>query len=297
MKTLFFVTALAVLSGNLVTEASELKPSGNVPHGVDANTLRDCESKIAVKCKIIGKDSWYGFRRIKFDFSGRTAWVVEPSVATANGCPWTWTMQWADAFVDRTGVLDLLKQGYHHVTIDLFDTRMNEEGLKTAAAFQEYLVKELGFAPKVNLVGMSWGGFFSTRYAATYPDHVRKIYLDAPLLNFTRLYVKDPKQIGKGNPEMIGTWKIAVPMDHNWDNNPDMPINLTGKIAAAKIPVLLLYGGQDQTVAPEKNSEIFIERFKAAGGDIKVIKRNLFGHHPHGVDPDKTEPIVKFFAE
>ena len=52
------------------------------------------------------------------------------------------------------------------------------------AAYQRFLVEELGLAPKANLVGMSWGGFFSTRYAARYPQNVCRIYLDAPLLTF-----------------------------------------------------------------------------------------------------------------
>ena len=60
-------------------------------------------------------------------------------------------------------------------------------------------------------------------------------------------------------------------------------------------PIFLLYGGQDQTVNPAANCELFVERFKAAGGEIQVENRRLFGHHPHGLDPNKTAPIVEFF--
>lgn len=231
------------------------------------------------------EDVWWGFRREKFDFEGYTAWIVYPSCKPAEGRPWTWTMQWADSFVDRTGVLDLLRQGWHHVTIEIFDTRMNAEGLKIAADFQKFLVEKKGFAKKANLVGMSWGGFFSTRYAANYPENVHRIYLDAPLMNF------DEFNAFRGH-----SWKLAEG-ETCWSTNPEMPINLAGRIAAAKIPVLLLYGGQDQTVKPNKNCEIFIERFKAAGGDITVDFRALFGHHPHGTDPDKTAEITEFFKK
>ena len=243
---------------------------------------------IARTRKIAGEDAWYGFRRTKFDFGGREAWIVEPSTSPAEGMPWTWTIQWAEAFVDRTGVLDLLRRGWHHVTIDLFDTRMDEEGLAAAAAFQEFLVTELGFAPQANLVGMSWGGFFSTRYAAKYPDNVRKIYLDAPLLNFD----------GFGNPDYgrIGVWANRRPTDDVWTDDPEMPVNKAAQIAAAKIPILLVYGGSDTVVPPPQNCRLFAARFKAAGGDLKEIPRDLFGHHPHGLDPDKTQPIVDFFA-
>ena len=36
--------------------------------------------------------------------------------------------------------------------------------------------------------------------------------------------------------------------------------------------------------------------FSAAGGAVAVEKRDLFGHHPHGLDPDKTATISNFFA-
>ncbi len=245
-------------------------------------------AKIARTYKITAEDIWYGYRRTKFDFNGREAWIVEPSTYPAEGTPWTWTIQWAEAFVDRTGVLDLLRRGWHHVTIDLFDTRMDEKGIEAAAAFQDFLVKELGFAPQANLVGMSWGGFFSTRYAAKYPANVRKIYLDAPLLNFD----------GFGNPDYgrIGVWANRQPADGVWTNDPEMPVNKAAQIAAAKIPILLVYGGSDTVVPPVHNCRLFAARFKAADGDLQEIPRNLFGHHPHGLDPDKTQPIVDFFT-
>ena len=246
-------------------------------------------AKISQAHKITDEDMWYGYRRTKFDFGGREAWVVEPSTFPAEGTPWTWTIQWAEAFVDRTGVLDLLRRGWHHVTIDLFDTRMDEKGIAIAAAFQDFLVKELGFAPKANLVGMSWGGFFSTRYAAAHPGKVRRIYLDAPLLNFD----------GFGHPDKgrIGVWANRMPADGAWTNDPEMPVNKAEAIAKAEIPVLLVYGGCDTIVPPAQNCRIFAERFKAAGGNLKEIPRDFFGHHPHGLDPDKTRPIVDFFVD
>ena len=75
-----------------------------------------------------------------------------------------------------------------------------------------------------------------------------------------------------------------------------MPINLADKIAKAKIPVLLLYGGTDTVVPPDKNCELFIPRFKATGGNIKVFKRDMYGHHPHGFQgAANIGAIVDFF--
>jgi len=242
-------------------------------------------AKIAKRHSILSEDIWYGFRRIKFDFQGLVAWIVEPSCAPLPGNPWTWTMQWAEAFVDRTGVPDLLRRGFHHVTIEAFDQRASDASLPVLAAYQRFLVEELGLAPKANLVGMSWGGFFSTRYAARYPQNVCRIYLDAPLLTFA------------GCSQLrIGPWAETPPDDGDWASDPRMPVNSApAPIAAAGIPILLLYGGQDQTVPPAQHALPFIERFRAAGGCVRVVERGAFGHHPHGVDPDKTAAITDFF--
>jgi len=250
---------------------------------VNSKTLKE---KIASNHEILGEDQFYGFHRILFDFEGQKAWIVEPSTdAPAKGNPWTWTVQWADAYVDRTGVLDLLKEGWHHVTIDVYEYRADEKGLKIMADYQDFLVKELGFAKQTNLIGMSWGGFFSTRYAANYPKNVRRIYLDAPLM------VYSPKH-GK---QMLGPWADTIPADRNWMDDDRMPVNMAAKIADAGIKVLLLYGGQDQSVDPTYNCELFAARLKAAGGHIDVHKRDMYGHHPHGEDPDKTATITDFF--
>ena len=241
-------------------------------------------AKIEKSHKIKSQDKFYGFDRIMFDFMGYNAWIVFPKDVPVKGNPWTWCMQWPTAFVPRTNVPQLLADGYHHVTLETFDRHMDAKGLEISAAFQKYLVEELGFAPKANLIGLSWGGFFSVRYAAAYPENVRKIYLDAPLLTFTT-----------GRVDGVGTWKGQRPADGNWLSNPEMPVNKAELVAKAGIPVLLLYGGQDETVPPETSAELFATRFRAAGGDIKVVRRNLFGHHPHGVE--ESETLIKDFFE
>ena len=254
-----------------------------------SSTAGGLTDRIAAKHPVKAVDIWCGGQRTVFDFDGYDAWVVEPpeGTAVADGKPWTWTMQWRTAFVSRTGVPQLLRKGWHHVSIDTFTNRMDETGLAVSQRFQAYLVNELGFAPKAHLIGMSWGGFFSTRYAAHYPQNVAKIFLDCPLLN---LGGRCGRAAGE---DEIGVWAKLKP--ENWIDDPRMPINLAKPIADAKIPVLLAYGGADDVLAPNLNSEIFIPRFKAAGGDIQVIYRKAYGHHPHGFE--ESETTIKDFFE
>jgi pimeloyl-ACP methyl ester carboxylesterase len=116
---------------------------------------------------------------------------------------------------------------------------------------------------------------------------VKSIYLDAPLLNF--------EAFGKNDPERIGPWAKSIP-EKGWRSDPRMPVNMADSVAKAGIPILLLYGGKDQVVPPASNCELFFSRFKASGGDIKVIKRDSYTHHPHGVELDDLE-IVLFFMK
>ena len=241
--------------------------------------------RISAEHNVLRQDVWYGYSRIVFDFEGHQAWIVEPKGEWRDGHPWTWTMQWAEAFVERTGVLDLLSKGWRHATIDTYKHRMDDEGLRISRAFQKYLVEKLAFAPKARLVGMSWGGFFSVRYATAFPECVDRIYLDAPLLT-----------LGGGFDAMmdVGPWAKMPPKDGDWLADPRMPVNMGEALAKGGIPILLLYGGQDQTVNPALNCEPFAARFKAAGGDITIRKRPAFGHHPHGEEIGKTAVIADF---
>lgn len=259
---------------------------------------RTLEDVIASGHRILVSDEWGGGHRIIFDFNGRKAWIVEPkdSVQVDGGRRWVWTMQWMGAYLNRTGAPDLVRKGWRHVHLEAFETRANEEGLKALSDFQDYLVRELGFAAKANLIGMSWGGFYSIRYANAFPEKVSRIYLDAPLLSFDG-FGGDSTKTPTAAAALIGPWVESAPADGNWSTDPRMPVNMAGAIAKEGIPVYLLYGGQDQTVSPALNCERFIPVFKNADGDIRVERRAMYGHHPHGFEHEDIFKIVNFFGE
>lgn len=222
------------------------------------------------------EDVWYGFRRRTFDFEGYEAWLVEPEKA-APGMPWTWCMEWPTAFVPRTGVPDLLTRGFHHVHINVPGYAC-DEALRIYRNYHSFL-HSLGLSEKANLIGLSFGGLYSLRYAASDPDRIERIYLDAPVCNFHNR-VNTIKE----------AYHLASEEDVS-DDDPRMPVNQAEKLV--KVPILLVYGADDLVVSPAENCELFAERFQKHGGTIQIIKRNLWGHHPHGLDD--TLPIVEFF--
>lgn len=271
------IVAAAAALGGVAALAGEL-----------ADRIKECG------CVVRKTDAWCGGERTVFEFEGREAWVVEPpaDVRIAPGNPWTWTMQWKEAFPEGTGIPELLKRGFRHVALESFDLRMDESGLRLSARYQKFLVEKLGLAPKARLIGMSWGGFYSTRYAAAYPQQVERIYLDAPLLNFDG-FAPDPAKTPTVDASKIGPWASYRPKD-GWADDPEMPVNKTAAIAQAGIPILLLYGTEDVIVQPNRNGLLFAKRFQEAGGRIKVVARKQ-GHHPHGV-PAGDSTVVDFLS-
>lgn len=240
------------------------------------------EKLIGKTCAVTGRDMFHGYERVKFRFLGRDAWVVFPRGEAAIGRPWTWTMQWSEAFVERTGVLYCLERGFHHVFLEAFDTRAIDAALPVFDAFQRFLVGELGFARRANLIGLSWGGFYSVRYAADCPENVNALFLDAPLITFQNFH------------EDIGPWKSELPKGE-WADDPRMPVNLAQKIAAERIPVMIAYGGKDTSCPPPEHALAFKRNLEAAGGVADVYCYPERAHHPHGFDACDVYRVHEFF--
>lgn len=245
---------------------------------------------------------WYGFTRHNFELDGHKAFIVEPRFASP-GLPWSWCTQWAEAFVPRTPALKLLERGFHHVHIDLFETRMNPEGIKIAKKFYD-LLQSLGFNSKAALIGMSYGGLFSLRWAEEYPETVGAVYLDAPVTDLGFCCDRDATNALEKNLENLAH-EAQINADaygvetQELHAHPLSPNNNFQKIAAAKIPILCLRSGQDLTVNPVTNSDTFAERVTAAGGNFQMVDRPLNGHHPHGLDDPQAlaEFILNYYPE
>lgn len=238
---------------------------------------------------------WYGYRRHNFELDGCKGFIVEPP-HPAPGLPWSWCLQWAEAFVPRTPALQLLDRGFHHVHMDVFNTYMNEEGVKKLEKFYDMLQK-MHFNKKAALIGMSYGGLFSLRWAAEHPETVGAMYLDAPVcsLSFASERLEDyPKQMEDFIKRESEKHFIAYNVSdaEGLKNHPLNPMNKYLPIAEAKIPILAIRSGQDMSVIPETNIDVMEEKLLAAGGNIEVIRRDLYGHHPHGLD-DPT-PLTSF---
>ncbi len=238
-------------------------------------------------------DLWHGYVRHNFTIDGCPAWVVEPKQA-APGNPWTWCMEFPDAFTERTGVLQLLQKGFHHVHISVGNTFGCPAAVKHFEAFYQIL-QAGGLARKGTLIGISRGGLYCYNFAATDPSRIACIYGDAAVCDFKSW--PGGKGKGTGSPS---DW-TALLKNYGFKDETEAlafkknPIDELAPLAAAKIALIHVVGDADKVVPPEENTAVLERRYKGLGGTIVVIHKPGVDHHPHGLENPK--PIVDFILE
>lgn len=224
----------------------------------------------------------------EFMFKGHTAKIVYPNKKCDHNY-WIWRARfWGDEpQVDKA----LLEKGFHVAYVDVANLFGNDEAVELWNQFYEYCINEEKLYPKVVLEGLSRGGLIIYNWAAKNTDKVFSIYADAPVCDIKSW----PGGLfnGEGSPE---AWKIclkAYGLDmlsvRTFEDN---PINNCVVIARAKIPVIHVYGDADTAVPYTENTALLAEKFKNAGGTIKLIGKKGVGHHPHSLKNPK--PIVDF---
>lgn len=255
--------------------------------------------RMSFSFKVLARDKMLGFDRTIVEFEGCEGWVVEPKTPADDG-RWVWCMEWPTAFQERTGVKAFLDAGYRWVAfnpaysewIKVVAGNQNDEMVAKRHRWQQAIVKTLKLAPKCGLIGMSWGGYYSVRYASIHPECVNAIYLDAPLLDFSTL-----KGYAENEWKELSNFYPFATADYKGADDPFQSVNRAASIAEAKIPLFVLYGGQDTVVPPEKNIERFAPAFKKAGGDLTITRRGSYAHHPHGLEESEAGTIVGFFEK
>ncbi|MCE9611770.1 MAG: alpha/beta hydrolase [Chthoniobacter sp.] len=278
MKNIFLILVL----GTLLSSRIFAEPPAAVP--AEKATLTFPDETI---------DQWHGFTRHKFQVDGCAAWVVEPKTALP-GNPWSWCMEFPDAFTDRCAAPQLLAAGFHHAHIGVGNTFGSPDAVKHFNAFYELLVAK-GLAKKAALIGISRGGLYAYRFASEYPERVAVIYGDHAVADFKSW----PGGKGKGKGSK-GDWAAVIKCYGFKDEAealayPGNPIDRLEPLAKAKIALIHVVGDADDVVPPAENAAIIGERYKALGGTFDVIHKPGVGHHPHGLDD--PAPVVKFILD
>ena len=238
-------------------------------------------------------DEWHGFKRHRFQADGCAAWVVEPRKALP-GMPWSWCMEFPDAFPARCAAPQLLEAGFHHVHIAVGNTFGSPGAVEHFKAFYDHMIAH-GLAKKAALIGLSRGGLYAYRFASERPKCVAVIYGDAPLCDIRT--VRGMPGYGKGNP---GEWATLMNAYGFKDDAEALayrgnPVDTLAPLAKAKVAIIHVIGDADEVVPPAKNSALIEQRYQQLGGEIEVIHKPGVSHHPHGLDDPK--PVVDFILK
>jgi len=236
---------------------------------------------------------WHDFQAKEFSFEGKRAIIVFPEKADEKR-NWMIKTEYWGAFPERE--IDLLHQGFHLTYLENESRFATKSDCDRKARFADYLKETYGLRDCCVPVGMSLGGAHAVNFAGFYPEKVSCLFIDAPVLNFYSL----PGKFGRPNWEAVweNEFLKAYPGMRrsqllHFDNH---PINKSDILKEHRIPILMLWGTEDDTVDYLENGRLLEDEYQDAPELLTVIPRPLQGHHPHGDLADPTV-IIRWILE
>jgi lysophospholipase L1-like esterase/pimeloyl-ACP methyl ester carboxylesterase len=254
---------------------------------------RDKEFNLFNNLKIpVKQSSFYGYDCADFTFNGRACKIAKPKFA-AKGHPWVWRARfWGHE--PQTDIV-LLQQGFHIVYCDVAELLGNAEAITVWNKYYQ-LLQNAGLAKKAVMEGMSRGGVYVFNWAAVNTDKVAAVYVDNPLLNIPSWSEKV-----MATPDVKSAMFEAFKQDYNLVTNQDVrnfkgsPVDKVKQIVKGKYPILILCADADEEVSPQDNTLLFEQKVKDLNGNITVVHKPGFKHHPHSLP--NPEPIVDFILK
>ena len=238
------------------------------------------------------RTSWNDFDRYDFEVARKPVLIVAPD-EPAPGNPWVWHGEFFGHKPEPD--IALLKQGFHIVYMRIPDMLGSPGAVDYWNTLYDELTGKYGFARKTALVGLSRGGLYCYNWAIANPDKVACIYGDAPVCDFKSW------PGGRGASEGSDRDWAIIMSEYGFANDeealayPNNPVDRLEPLAAAKVPLLHVFGDADKVVPWEENTGLVAERYRALNGSISLIRKRGVGHHPHGLkDPS---PIVEFILK
>lgn len=230
---------------------------------------------------------WNDFKLEEFYFEGRTSWIIYPH-CEMNGKLMLKT-EYISAFPNFE--IEMLKKGYCLCGMSHYTRWAPDYETNIMAKFVKFVAEKLNLCEKCILIGMSCGGLQAVRFAELYPELAAVMYLDAPVLNILSMAGLGEAEF---NPEfwreLVATYGFSKSTVINFRKS---PIDNMKVLAENKIPVIMLYGNNDNVVIYEENGKVLEEFYRQNNLPIKVISKSMSGHHPHGLPKDPT-PIIEF---
>jgi dienelactone hydrolase len=243
------------------------------------------------------KSIWNGFEAEEFEFEGKKAIIVFPKVKE-NAGNWCLKTEYWNGFPQTE--IELVKRGFHLCFVENESRFATKTDCERKARFVKFVSEQYGLRDKCITIGYSCGGAHAVNFAGFFPECVSGLFIDAPVLNFCDYpgRVPDAKCESVWEKEFViaypGITRAAL-LDFN-----NHPMNKISILKQHKIPIIMLYGTEDQLVKYNVNGKLLEMEYAEAPELLTVIQRYLNGHHPHGFITDtqgKTEERLNDICE
>ena len=231
---------------------------------------------------------FYGFQMEEFVFGGQNAVVVLPEHSNGRLVLKT---EYFGAFPDVE--VELIKNGFTLAHVKNTNRWGTDDNVDRQAAFIKSLAELYHLNPKAVLVGMSCGGMQAVYLAAKYPECVSVMYLDASVMNFCSC----PGKMRCATEENVWDefYKYRGISKSELLNYREHPVDKLPLLKTSNIPVIMVYGNDDQVVPYTENGIMLEQFYKENDLCIKIIGKEGCGHHPHGLGDPAT--IVNFIMK
>ena len=233
------------------------------------------------------------FTMYTFTFENRKAILVFPS--EENRTPeWLLKTEYFDAFQDFE--FALVSRGYHLAYLQNNSRWIGEDDMDIKLRFRDYLVREFRLSPKCIPVGMSCGGLQGLMLAVHHPEMIRLLCLDAPVVNLLSC------PFGLGSRRTLDENAQQEALTALKMNRSDIisfrgyPLDHLRELTAARIPMLLICGGSDETVPFEENGIFVKKAYEEAGIPMEFLFYPARGHHPHGPAREDYDRAIAFIS-
>lgn len=223
--------------------------------------------------------NWNGYKCEEFEFEKKNAIIVFPKIA--EPCKnWLLKAEYWNGFPQTE--IEMLKKGFHLAYIENESRFATFSDCERKSRFVNYIVQKYALRDKCIPVGYSCGGAHAVNFAGYFPDSVCCLFIDAPVLNFCdypgRLPDEKCENVWK-NEFIFAYPNITRAQLLNFSNH---PINRTETLKKHKIPIIMLYGTEDNTVNYNLNGKLLELEYENCPQLLTIIPRPLQGHHPHG---------------
>lgn len=215
-------------------------------------------------------------RKDEFTVAGYTAYVLIPE--NANG-EWLWKTEFFHAF--EKAEVSLYNAGYSRVYFEISDKYGSDNAVELMYAFFCEILKRYPFlANKCHLIGFSRGGLYAFNFALKYPQCVKSVYLDAPVLDL-RSWPRTDSKFNELDLHAQVMREYGFSSENQFKNYEKYPVQMLGEYFALNIPTLLVAGSDDTTVSYRENSQKMLEYSIANGAKLTFYIKLGADHHPH----------------